>query len=627
MCDRTSLSDQGVRSEGYAKQLKQLLDTTAKASAEIQKFLTDAKLASESLERVIRTVHFTQREQIQILKTIEGKSSAVYCEAKSIRKQQKAYTKQFQEATSTQIAQIRSIKQYMEQWVKTIVEHCKRIIAMVQRNTELLLSIHSLLAKLETLLGSRVDLPSIVFENVLGIRMLLPFQLCDTWEVSGAARCACEYPVFRTPSTENIHLSLGLQQTTWSHVLQQARIATRGSRKIPRDAKQDKQNHHAQGLVRLCRTGGPAIHVRSNGEIQCPHLPTVFRSPIDLGLGPEDWNNMVSPQNIQSHLFYAFSDTLHSPGCDLWLSIHRSRQAAGGVSMNDKNSPVPMPLPEKIQFRSHTSNETDWKSISVREHSLSPAHKARFRRRRIAQSSGAGPAVLTGRGSDPSTAAMDDVESFRRIHVQPYNGNFLRALFEVGENLRTLVIDMLAVDGDKNELIDEAPFADRYTDVITDFEVLRSTNISPLLEIRAKTKHMSDTKKLVMEKWVLRTAQLLFPPRRSFPIQPSTRRAIVAIEDWLQENSNCPLGYSSTVPPLSNNNPERSPEQLQMFNHYHGLINRRSHIQDSPIRAFHKIYDPGLFVSTNSWVNVNSECFDTDRKYLEDSDSDSDYDW
>lgn len=202
------------------KQLKQLLDTTAKASAELRKSLIDAKLASENLERVIKTVHFTQSEQLQILKTIEGESSAAYCEVKSIRKQQRAYAKEFQEATSAQITRIFSLKQYMEQWIKTIVEHCKEIIAMVQRNTELLLSMHGLLAKLETLLaGSRVDLPSIVFENVLGIRMLLPFQLCDTWEVSGAVRYACEYPLFSTPYTKCIYCCLGFYQTTRSHVL------------------------------------------------------------------------------------------------------------------------------------------------------------------------------------------------------------------------------------------------------------------------------------------------------------------------------------------------------------------------------------------------------------------------
>lgn len=209
-----------MQSEGHTKQLKQLLDTTAKASAEIRKSLIDAKLASENLERVIKTVHFTQSEQLQVLKTIEGESSAAYCEVKSIRKQQRAYAEEFQKATSAQITRIFSLKQYMEQWIKTIVEHCKEIIAMVQRNTELLLSMHGLLAKLETLLaGSRVDLPSIVFENVLGIRMLLPFQLCDTWEVSGVIRYACEYPLFRTPSTKYIHFYLGFHQTTRSHVL------------------------------------------------------------------------------------------------------------------------------------------------------------------------------------------------------------------------------------------------------------------------------------------------------------------------------------------------------------------------------------------------------------------------
>lgn len=194
-----------MRSEGHAKQLKQLLDTTAKASAEIRKSLFDAKLASENLERVIKTVQFTQSEQLQILKTIKGKSSATFYKVNKIHKEQRAYVKEFQKATSTQITRFFSFKQHMEQWIKTIVEHCKQIIAMVQRNTELLLSMHGLLAKLETLLaGSRINLPSIVFENVLGIKMLLPFQLCDTWEVSAAVSYAREYTLFSTPSTEYI---------------------------------------------------------------------------------------------------------------------------------------------------------------------------------------------------------------------------------------------------------------------------------------------------------------------------------------------------------------------------------------------------------------------------------------
>lgn len=287
--------------------------------------------------------------------------------------------------------------------------------------------------------------------------------------------------------------------------------------------------------------------------------------------------------------------------------MHGSRQAVSGVSINDEHSPVPMPLPEKIQFRTHTSRQTDLKSISILEHSLSPGHQARLRRKRVVQSSGAGPAVFTSRGMDPNTAASDDVESFRRIHVQPYNGNFLKALFETGENLRTLVIDMSAIDDDENELIDAAPFAERYTDIIKDFEALRNTDISPLLEIREKTKHMYYNKEYVMKQWVLRTAQLLFPPRRSFPIRPSVRQSIVPIRDWLQK----PVSTPPSVPLLLDNNRERSPEEVRMFNHYHDLINPRSRIRNSPIHAFSRTYDPGLFASANCAVNASSGCFDT----------------
>lgn len=257
-----------------------------------------------------------------------------------------------------------------------------------------------------------------------------------------------------------------------------------------------------------------------------------------------------------------------------------------------------MPLPEKIQFRSHTSSQTDLKSISIREHSLTPGHQARLRRKHIVQSSRAGPTVLTGLGTNPSTAVSDDVESFRRIHVQPYNGNFLRALFEIGENLRTLLIDMSAIDDDENELIDEAPFAERYTDIIKDFESLRNTDISPLLEIRDKTKHMSHTKN-VMRRWVLRTARLLFPPKQSFPIRPSVRQAIVPIRDWLQKPTDWSPGSSSIAPSLWNNNWETSPEEVRMFDHYHDLVRVRSRNRDTPINTIPTTRD--IYTGGNGW--------------------------
>ncbi|KAG6355630.1 hypothetical protein INS49_003592 [Diaporthe citri] len=408
----SSLRDQGARSEGHAKQLKQLLDTTAKASAEFRKSLIDARLASENLERVIKTVQFTQSEQLQILRTIKGISSTTYYKVQKIHRQQRAYAKEYQKATSAQITRFFSFKQHMEQWIKTIVEHCKQIIAMVQRNTQLLLSMHGLLAKLETLLaGSRVDLPSIVFENVLGIRTLLPFQLCDTWE--GFTRLL-GVMFYNQPGSEHVAVGkLLVMRSKTNRIIK------------PKDWS-------------LCVVPG---------------------DQLSMSVVMERFSARTCPRcfAVLSASAWAQNTGTTCPDCDLWLSTHGLWHAASGVSSDDEHSPVPMPLPEKIQFRAHTSHLTDWKLISVREQSLSQAHQARFRRRRLAQTSGAGPAVLTGPGSDPSAAAIDDVESFRRIHVQPYNGNFLRALFEIGENLRTLVIDMLATDAGKNELINAAP--------------------------------------------------------------------------------------------------------------------------------------------------------------------------
>lgn len=279
-----------------------------------------------------------------------------------------------------------------------------------------------------------------------------------------------------------------------------------------------------------------------------------------------------------------------------------------------------------MDFRSHTPTGTDWKSIFVREQSPSQAHHTRFRRTRVAQSLGADPATLTGRTSarDPSTAAMDDVESFRRIHVQPYNGNFLKTLFEIGENLRTLVTDMSAIYNDENELTDEAAFADRYTDIIKDFEVLRNSSILPLSEIDGKTKHISSINQRVMRQWVRRTAQLLVQLRRSFPIQPSVRQAIDPIIHWLHKRPGWPSAYKST-PLVSNNNWEKSPHKRRMFDHYHDIVGSSSRtrgpsslIRDWTTQTFPRIDHRGTICHFGldrrmHEMYVQSGCFDESR--------------
>jgi hypothetical protein len=180
--------NQRISNQAYTSQLKKLISTTEAASTEIQKFLVDAKAASERLEELIKSGNLTQAEQVRILTTMENKSTETQKLVKDLSQWHQNYAAGVREAVNNaqaQVVKLFSLKQYMEEWIIKIVEYCKEITAKVQRNTDILLSLHAMLAKFEFLLGrARIDLPAVVFENVFGIKMLLPLQLCDTWDVS-----------------------------------------------------------------------------------------------------------------------------------------------------------------------------------------------------------------------------------------------------------------------------------------------------------------------------------------------------------------------------------------------------------------------------------------------------------
>ena len=183
-----SSKNQRISNQAYASQLKKLISSTDVASTEIKKFLVDAKVASERLEELIKSGNLTQAEQVRILSTMENKSTETNKLVKDLSQWHQNYAAGVREAVTnaqTHVIKLFSLTKYMEDWIRKIVEYCKEITAKVQRNTDILLSLHAMLAKFELLLSrARLDLPSIIFENVFGIKMLLPLQLCDTWDVS-----------------------------------------------------------------------------------------------------------------------------------------------------------------------------------------------------------------------------------------------------------------------------------------------------------------------------------------------------------------------------------------------------------------------------------------------------------
>ena len=164
------------------------MDTTKAAADEIRGFLSGAEIASQRLEQLILDGNITGIAQLDTIKALQSRSSETYALTRTLSKQQHGIATSLHTAfstTCTTLAQATSAQARIERWIRKIVQYCKDLIAMVQRNTHLLLSLHGTLARLERLLHTPgLNLPILEFENSFGIKMALPFQLCDTWEVN-----------------------------------------------------------------------------------------------------------------------------------------------------------------------------------------------------------------------------------------------------------------------------------------------------------------------------------------------------------------------------------------------------------------------------------------------------------
>jgi hypothetical protein len=173
---RESLKSNNVTNPAFAHQLKALIKTTDSASREICTSLSEAKAFSERLEELVVKANSALTEHGNTLKSVEQNTSKTSRILGTL-------TGTVGNA-STQLVKLFSLTEHLEQWIKAIVQYCKDIIGLVQRNTHLLLSLHGIMTRLEVALRkSGTNLPILEFENPFGITMALPFQMCDTWEV------------------------------------------------------------------------------------------------------------------------------------------------------------------------------------------------------------------------------------------------------------------------------------------------------------------------------------------------------------------------------------------------------------------------------------------------------------
>lgn len=159
----------------------------------------------------------TLKEQETILRTIGNKSVETHNLMLKMTASSERISAGFQsglEGMQTQIVKFCTLKGYLEDWITKIVDYCKEIMAMVHRNTRMLLQLHSMLAKLEIAISrNNINLPILEFENPFGVRMALPFQLCETWEVS----LLCSW-------ISRDLISKGTSPTTPCHVCRQTRF-------------------------------------------------------------------------------------------------------------------------------------------------------------------------------------------------------------------------------------------------------------------------------------------------------------------------------------------------------------------------------------------------------------------
>ncbi|KAK3332891.1 hypothetical protein B0T19DRAFT_439693 [Cercophora scortea] len=171
----------------FAGKLERLLQTTSTAAQEITTFLQDAKTASERLQRQISLGNLTQIQTLGILRMVESRSKETNVLLKRLADSQASSASNLEQSTteiSSHLAKLFPLRAYLEEWIQRIVEYCQEIITMVQRNTHTLLLLHQMMVKLEAAVQKTgIDLPILEFEDPFGVKMALPFQFCDTWEV------------------------------------------------------------------------------------------------------------------------------------------------------------------------------------------------------------------------------------------------------------------------------------------------------------------------------------------------------------------------------------------------------------------------------------------------------------
>ncbi|KAI8629558.1 hypothetical protein F5Y19DRAFT_475545 [Xylariaceae sp. FL1651] len=507
MAEWNSLKSQNLVNRSYATRLQNLIQTTNSASADIMQFLIDAKSASQHLEQLIVSGNLTQKEQIQVMTMIGNNTCETQKAVHDLSLWQQQHTLRLKDAVgdvSKQIVKLFSFKEYMEDWVRKIVQYCKDIIAMVERNTQILLSLHGMITKLSLMLSqSNVHLPILEFENPFGHNLALPYQMCDTWD--GLNRLLlCMF--FNKPGLKLVQAGRFLVTNTATNRI--IKPTSWASTVAPGD-----KVFMSMVLERMGRR-----------RKSCPRcgepLPAMSRSGAIC------------------------------KSCQLWSFIADNDNTAFGISQSSHELEIPMPPPETLRLQT-SSWSGSWTSDYVRE-------QARLRLPILAKK-GHRVQQFDGQLNNPPLELADEIEeSFRRVHVIPFQGDPLEALIKIGQRCRDLMVQFSSHIADPLLSLSSAPFEPIFADILTDMEEIRSSGINPLLELAIR--QGSDVKRQIVLSYIEKTATIL----AHAPLGDRFAQSQIShLIEWLMERPKAALTYPRTGQYDAANHPLRGTKYWQ----------------------------------------------------------------
>ncbi|KAK3376530.1 hypothetical protein B0T24DRAFT_221773 [Lasiosphaeria ovina] len=447
----------------FADQLTCLMDTTNTAAREIHDFLASSKATAEMLEAAVATACSVESN----LETVQ----AVTTETSSVV----SGLLQGVGHLSSQLTKLFSLTEHLEEWIRAMLQYCKDIIAQVQRNTGVLLSLHGLVTNLELALRRPgINLPILELENPFGIRMALPYQLCDTWE--GMCRMLVvmffNKPGLRLVERERFVLlraqtNFAIKPEVWSTSV----------------APGDKLAM-SMAIERVKPRG-----IAEASRLTCPRCNYGFDSTL-----PAAQRGYSCPQ------------------CLLWWT-----DATDNISEDAANLSVVRPPPEPVRWDSW---QDGWNWRFRRPEALSILQKA---------------ALPFERSPGAETGEDADVSCFRRIHVVPFQGNILRSLIDVGDKYRDFLLNYAANFNPDSPQLPRAVL-EALKGILDEFDTLRKTDITPTAEVEAR--QGSQDEKAALLQWISRTTDLLMHPLNDPLLRPRVPETqIKAIIEWLRPHA------------------------------------------------------------------------------------------